>query len=64
MSRMAWLEYALLSPYPSALPSLSKNELRVFFISIATVMGPTPPGTGVTREATWVVGGGWWAVVD
>lgn len=25
--------------------------LIVFFISIATVMGPTPPGTGVIKPA-------------
>ena len=27
--------------------------LRVFLITMATVTGPTPPGTGVTIPATW-----------
>ena len=28
----------------------AKNDLTVFDISIATVIGPTPPGTGVILE--------------
>jgi hypothetical protein len=32
---------------PYAMPSLNLSELRVFFISMVMVMGPTPPGTGV-----------------
>ena len=39
--------------------------ITVLFISMATVMGPTPPGTGVITEATWGGGKGggvdeWW----
>lgn len=30
----------------------AKAERTVFFIIIATVIGPTPPGTGVMYEAT------------
>ncbi|MGA9522383.1 MAG: hypothetical protein WBV82_13020 [Myxococcaceae bacterium] len=28
----------------------------VFFISMAMVIGPTPPGTGVIHEARWMPG--------
>ena len=30
-----------------AIPNLNLSDLRVFFINIVMVMGPTPPGTGV-----------------
>lgn len=33
-------------------PALSRKALTVFLISMATVMGPTPPGTGDIFEAT------------
>lgn len=30
-----------------SIPNLNLQDLRVLFISIVMVMGPTPPGTGV-----------------
>ena len=33
-------------------PTECRARLRVFFISIAIVIGPTPPGTGVMAAAT------------
>ena len=35
-------------------PSELRARLSVFFISIAIVIGPTPPGTGVILPATWL----------
>ena len=34
--------------------------LSVFLITMATVRGPTPPGTGVTIPATWHTWRWWW----
>ena len=33
-------------------PRRSSAAFKVFFIKVATVMGPTPPGTGVIQPAT------------
>ena len=33
-------------------PTECRARLTVFFISIAIVIGPTPPGTGVMADAT------------
>ena len=33
-------------------PAAFRAKLTVFFISIAIVIGPTPPGTGVIAPAT------------
>ena len=35
-----------------------RKQAMVFFMSIAMVMGPTPPGTGVIQEATGSQGRG------
>lgn len=37
--------------FQSAIPFLIFADVRVFFISIAIVIGPTPPGTGVMYPA-------------
>jgi len=36
---------------PGQPPLRRRNALTVFLMSMATVMGPTPPGTGVIMEA-------------
>jgi hypothetical protein len=33
--------------FNQAMPSLNFNDFKVFTISMVTVIGPTPPGTGV-----------------
>jgi hypothetical protein len=33
--------------YNQAMPSLNFSDFKVFTISMVTVIGPTPPGTGV-----------------
>ena len=50
------------TPYPIPTPLVTHTvfpdiiflaHMSVFFINMATVIGPTPPGTGVIQPATW-----------
>ena len=37
------------------IPLLSEAAVTVFFNSIATVIGPTPPGTGVAYDVVSII---------
>mmetsp|Transcript_9477 Transcript_9477/g.15050 ORF Transcript_9477/g.15050 Transcript_9477/m.15050 type:complete len:221 (-) Transcript_9477:494-1156(-) len=49
---VTWLKLRLLRSGWRGRSRLSLARLSVFFSSMAMVIGPTPPGTGVMREAT------------
>jgi hypothetical protein len=57
LSIILLLEFIILYTHKNILPtggyfySVFLKEINVFFISIAIVIGPTPPGTGVIYEA-------------